>query len=226
MFILKRQDVEITTIQHPLRDQQIPLLKYQGQTFRLMKVFNAQQADEARAFWRDLTDNRGKACVLLEEPERYSVWGKVRPEQLVSESSDASNDSEFKLSALTLASLLLLQAVYFDVEDLLGSRQAGSFQKDLAKIFQKAKFPQTETPEAVKTLLTMNPTDSLQIPHWQEHHLTTLLEELYQLGKGYFGNTSFAEGMDEVLEDLSADDREQFMSWLNQSSLGKLWPIG
>ncbi|EAW37834.1 Npun_F0813 family protein [Lyngbya sp. PCC 8106] len=223
MFILKRQDVEIQTIQHPNRDQQIPILNYQGQSFRLMKVFTSQQADEARAFWRDLTDNRGKACVLLEEPDRYSVWGKVRPDQLVSDAVSTSNSKHY---ALVQACLLVLQAVYFDVEDLLGSRQAGSFEKDLAQIFHKAKLPQMETQEAVKTLLTRDPLDELQVPPWQEHHLNTLLEELYQLAKQYFGNTSFAEGMNEVLEEMSTEDRTHFIGWLNQSSLGQLWTIG
>ncbi|WP_413164603.1 Npun_F0813 family protein [Capilliphycus salinus ALCB114379] len=223
MFILKRQDVEIKTIQHPNRDQQIPILNYQGQSFRLMKVFTAQQSDEARAFWRDLTDNRGKACVLLEEPDRYSVWGKVRPDQLV---GDGVSSSDNKQSALIQACLLVLQAVYFDVEDLLGARQAGSFEKDLTQIFHKAKLPQTETPEAVKTLLKKDPLDDLQVPPWHEDHLKTLLEELYQLAKQYFGNTSFAEGIDEVLEEMNGDDRAYFISWLNQSSVGKLWAIG
>ncbi|VXD22406.1 conserved hypothetical protein [Planktothrix serta PCC 8927] len=220
MFILKRTDVEITTVQHPHRDQQIPVLNYQGQTFRLMKMFSAQQAEEARALWRDLTDNKGKACVLLEEPDRYSVWGKVRLDQLLGE---GHGGTDTKLPILTQASLLLLQAVYFDIEDLLGARQAGSFEKDLIKIFQKSKFPQADNAEAVKTLLTLNPLDGLKVPPWQENHLSTLLQELYNLGKGYFGNTSFAEGIEEVLEGLPADDRDLFISWLNQSSLGKLW---
>lgn len=87
MFILKRQDVEISSIQHPKRDQKIPILTYQGITFRLISVFHANQEEEARALWRDLTDNQGKACVLLEEPDRYSIWGKVRLDQLTHESS-------------------------------------------------------------------------------------------------------------------------------------------
>jgi hypothetical protein len=223
MFILKRQDVEITTIQHPNRDQQIPILNYQGQTFRLMKVFNVHQEHEARAYWRDLTDNRGKACVLLEEPERYSVWGKVRLDQLARE---GAGGGDIKTSALIQASLLVLQAVYFDVEDLLGARQAGAFEKDLAKVFQEGKFPSSDSSDAVKTLLTKDPLDSLQIPPWKEDHLKTLLEELHRLGKGYFGNTSFAEGLDEVLEDLPDEDRELFMSWLGQSPAGKLWAVG
>ncbi|MGL5080527.1 MAG: Npun_F0813 family protein [Microcoleaceae cyanobacterium] len=221
MFILKRQDVEIKTVQHPSRDQQIPILTYQGQTFRLMKMFNAQQAEDARAFWRDLTDNRGKACVLLEEPERYSVWGKVRPDQLTHEGSE----EERRLPTLTKGCLLILQAVYFDVEDLLGNRQAASFEKELTQILQKSKFPKAETPEAVKALLKVDPLDTLQVPPWQENHLSTLLQELHHLGKRYFGNTSFAEGLGEVLEGLSSDDRGHFLEWLDQSSFKSLWCI-
>lgn len=224
MFILKRQDVEIATIQHPNRDQQIPILYYQGQTFRLMKVFTVQQESEARAYWRDLTDNRGKACVLLEEPERYSVWGKVRLEQLGSEGSAAAADA--KISGLIRASLLVLQAVYFDIEDLLGSRQALAFEKDLLQVLQKGKFPPPDNLEGVKNLLTKDPLESLQIPPWNENHLKTLLEEVYRLAKSYFGNTSFAEGLDEVLQDLAKEDCDSFINWLSESALGNMWEIG
>jgi hypothetical protein len=220
MFILKRADVEITMVQHPNRDQQIPVLNYQGQTFRLMKMFEAKYADDARALWRDLTDNKGKACVLLEEPDRYSVWGKVRLDQLLKEGHGATDN---KLPILTQACLLLLQAVYFDIEDLLGSKQAVSFQKDLTKIFKQLQFPQTDDSKAIEMLLTVSPLESLKITSWQENHLSTLLQELYDLGKIYFGNTSFAEGIEEVLEDMAVDDREQFVSWLNQSSLSQKW---
>jgi hypothetical protein len=218
MFILKRQDVEITSIQHPTREQQIPILIYQGQTFRLISMFSATQAEEAKAFWRDLTDNRGKACVLLEEPDRYSVWGKVRLEQIgVEASSDAASP------LYTQACLLLLQTVYMDVEDLLGSRQAGLFQKELAKIFQQGRFPQTDSAEAIKHWLTIDPLTALEVPSWEERHLMTLLQELYRLGKEYFGNTNFAEGVQDILQDMPASDRTQFIKWLQSSSVGKLW---
>ena len=65
MFILKRQDVEIVNVQNPQnKDQQIPILQYQGQSFRLLNMFGDNR-NEALALWRDLTDNKGKACVLL-----------------------------------------------------------------------------------------------------------------------------------------------------------------
>jgi hypothetical protein len=220
MFILKRQDVEISSIQHPKRDQQILILHYQGQTFRLISVFSASQEEEAKAFWRDLTDNRGKACVLLEEPERYSVWGKVRVDQLASEGAGAGDATA---SFFTQAGLLILQALYIDVEDLLGSRQAGLFQKDMAEVLRQWRFPQGESPEAIKYLLTMDPLTALQLPPWQEHHMNTLMQELHRIGKAYFGNTNFAERALDALEDMPAGDRNQFLQWLEHSPVGKLW---
>ncbi|HEY9907823.1 MAG TPA: Npun_F0813 family protein [Thermosynechococcaceae cyanobacterium] len=220
MFILKRQDVEISSVQHPKRDQQIPILSYQGQTFRLINVFNASQEEDAKTFWRDLTDNQGKACVLLEEPERYSVWGKIRLEQLATEAAPG----EMAASPInTKSCLLMLQALYIDVEDLLGNRQAGLFQKDISQVFTQWHFPQAGSPDAVKYLLTTDPLSAAHLPPWQEHHLNTLLQELHRLGKSYFGNTAFAERAIDALEDLPKAEVDHFKRWLNQSPLGKLW---
>lgn len=220
MFILKRQDVEISSIQHPKRDQQIPILTYQGQTFRLISVFSAAQEEEAKSFWRDLTDNQGKACVLLEEPDRYSVWGKIRLEQFANEAEAHDTASS---PTLTKGCLLMLQAVFIDIEDLLGNRQAGLFQKDISEVFKQWRFPQADTPDAVKYVLTTDLLGSVQLPTWQEHHLNTLLQELHRIGKSYFGNTSFAPRAIEALQDLPAAEQAQVQGWLSQSPLGKLW---
>ena len=222
MFILKRQDVEITSVQHPKRDQQIPILTYQGQTFRLISVFNASQEEDAKTFWRDLTDNQGKACVLLEEPERYSVWGKIRMEQL-SVDADASGGDTAATPIYIRACLLMLQALYIDIEDLLGNRQAGLFQKDIAEVFKQWHFPQADSPEALKYLLTVDPLDAAHIPPWQEHHLNTLMQELHRIGKAYFGNANFTERALDALQDMPSGDRNQFLQWLEQSPVGKLW---
>lgn len=221
MFILKRQDVEISSIQHPKRDQQIPILTYQGQTFRLISVFQANQEEEAKAFWRDLTDNQGKACVLLEEPERYSVWGKIRLEQLTSDGgAGAGGDAA---PVLTQACILMLQAVYVDIEDLMGAKQASAFQKDVGDVMKQWRFPQGDSPDGVKYILTLDPLSGAQLPPWQEHHLNTLLQELHRIAKLYFGKSPFAERVLDAVQDLSAGDRKQFLDWLNQSPLGKLW---
>ncbi|WP_016952243.1 Npun_F0813 family protein [Anabaena sp. PCC 7108] len=218
MFILKRQDVEISSIQHPTRDQQVPILHYQGQTFRLISVFKASQEIEAKALWRSLTDNRGKACVLLEEPERYSVWGKIRLEQIDNDTGSHSNTE-----ILALASILLLQAVYLDIEDLLGNRQASLFEKDITGILQQKQFPQISSSESVKSLLTVDPTQMTKLPSWQETHVIILLEELHRLGKTYFGDTNFARQLKDRLQDMPEEEQLVFIGWLSQSPLSKLW---
>ncbi|WGV28433.1 Npun_F0813 family protein [Halotia branconii] len=218
MFILKRQDVEISSIQHPKRDQQVPILHYQGQTFRLISLFKASQEEEARALWRELTDNRGKACVLLEEADRFSVWGKVRLDQLGNDTGGHS-----KIGIFIQASILLLQAVDMEIEEFLGTKQASLFQKDIAEVLKKQQFPEVSTPEAVKQLVTTNPLEAAKLPAWQENHVTIFLQELHKLGKTYFGNANFAHQVVDRLQDMPEAERSLFISWLNQSSLSKLW---
>jgi hypothetical protein len=218
MFILKRQDVEISSIQHPKKDQQVPILHYQGQTFRLISVFKAGQEEEARALWRDLTDNRGKACVLLEEPERFSVWGKVRLDQLGNDTGGHNKNGIF-----VQASILLLQAVYMDIEDFLGTKQAALFEKEIAEVMRQQQFPETSSIEAVKYWVAANPLEAAKLPAWKENHVSSFLQELYKLGKTYFGNANFAHQVADKLQDMPEGERSLFISWLNQSSLSKLW---
>jgi hypothetical protein len=220
MFILKRQDVDIKNVPHPHKDQQIPILSYQGQTFRLLSVFTAAQEEEARALWRDLTDNKGKACVLLEEPDRFSIWGKVRLDQFEEDSPGSEVAANI---AFIQACLLLLQVLYIDVEDLLGAKQANLFEKDIATTFSQWRFPMADSAKAVRALLTVDPLAMTQVPPWQEHHLQRLLEESHRIGKEYFGNATFTQRALEALEDMSANDRQLVLRWLQQSPAGQLW---
>jgi hypothetical protein len=223
MFILKRQDVDIRTVQHPKKDQQIPILSYQGQTFRLLSVFSATQENDARALWRDLTDNRGKACVLLEEPERYSIWGKIRLDQLGLGGKKGDGKRVSGNEVYVKGCLLLLQVLYIDIEDLLGLKQAKQFENDISNVFREWEFPQTETPKDINTWLTIDPFALTQFPAWQEHHLHRLLEETHRIGRDYFGNANFTQRAMEALEDLTKEEQSLFLSWLKKAPPGKLW---
>ncbi|WP_009630960.1 Npun_F0813 family protein [Synechocystis sp. PCC 7509] len=218
MFILKRQDVEIFNIKHPTLNQLIPIINYQRQTFRLLQIFPLNQAQEALALWRDLTDNKGKACILLEEPDRYTLWGKIKPEQL----NISNKVGEVSHKSLVKGSLLLLQAVYTDIEDLLGTKQANLFQKDFKDFLDKVDLIE-KSPEAVNYLLAIDPLSVEQLPVWQEAQLLNLLQETHRLGKRYFGDSEFTKNALDSLEDMSKDEQSGFVQWLNQSSLGKLW---
>ncbi|MFM7887820.1 MAG: Npun_F0813 family protein [Pseudanabaena sp.] len=217
MFILKRHDVEIINVPNPQnKDQQIPILQYQGQTFRLINMFGDNR-DKALALWRDLTDNKGKACVLLEEPQRFSVWGRVKLDQMHTTSTDNSAASNY----LVQGSLLILQAVYLEVEDFLGTRQAGSFKQDLLKFMQQGKFAQSESINALETVLSINPLNRVQLPNWDESRLQLLLGEIYRLGYSYLGNDSFVYSAIDALNELP--ESASVIAWLQKTPKGKLW---
>lgn len=218
MFILKRQDVEIFNIKHPTLDQLIPIINYQRQTFRLLQIFPLNQAQEALAVWRDLTDNKGKACILLEEPDRYTLWGKIKPEQLNLNTKIGDRSTK----SLVKGSLLLLQAVYSDIEDLLGARQAKLFHKDFKDFLEKVNLTE-KSPEAANYLLAIDPLSAEQLPSWQEAQLLNFLQEVHRLGKRYFGDSDFTKNALDSLEDMSKDEQSGFLQWLKQSSLDKLW---
>ncbi|BAY26168.1 hypothetical protein NIES2100_59820 [Calothrix sp. NIES-2100] len=196
----------------------MPVLHYQGQTFRLISVFKASQEEEARALWRELTDNRGKACVLLEEPDRFTVWGKIRLEQLGSDTDEHS-----KTAIFVLGCILLLQAVHIDIEDFLGAKQASLFEKDIAEVLRQKQLPQASSLEAVKSLLKLDPLETASLPPWQENHIVIFLQELHKLGKTYFGNANFAHPVVDRLQDMPEAERSLFISWLIQSPMSKLW---
>ncbi|MGB0563912.1 MAG: Npun_F0813 family protein [Spirulinaceae cyanobacterium] len=215
MFILQRQDVEIANIQHPKREQQIPILKYQDQTFRLISVFEAAQAEEAKNFWKDLTDNQGKFCVLLQEENRHSVWGRFKMEQLSQESTISVANIQ--------ACLIITQVVYFDIEELLGGRQAKLFQKEITKGLQGRQIPQISSEKDMDKFLNVDPLGNFSPPKWDEQHLLAILQETYRLGKEFLGNTNFANELDEILQDMAADDQKDFLKWLKGSTIGKQW---
>lgn len=223
MFILKRQDVDIKMMRHPKKDQQIPILSYQGQTFRLLSVFTSAQEDDARSLWRDLTDNRGKACVLLEEADRFSIWGKIRIEPADNHHEPTGTPQSLANEVNVKACLLILQVLYMDVEDLLGNKQARQFESDISHEFTEWRFPQATTPQAVKTLLTVDPLAMAPLPPWQDHHLQRLLEATHRIGRDYFGNANFVARALEALEDLPPVDQTRFSQWLQRSPAGKLW---
>ncbi len=224
MFILRRQDVEVSSVQHPRKDQKIPILTYQGMTFRLLSVFQAHQEDDARSLWRDLTDNQGKACVLLEEPDRYSVWGKVRLDQLSADLSSSEMPAQEGISPLLIqASLLMLQTTHLDIEDLMGTKQGNAFLRDVAGMFQKGGFQAAMTSDQVQQVLTADPLNSLQLPPWREAQVISLLQEVHRLGRVYFGNFGFVRNALDALQDLSAVDRAAFLDWLSRSPVASLW---
>lgn len=217
MFILQRQDVEIASMQHPSQNQKVPVLRYGGQSFRLLKTFDSTLADEALALWRDLVDQRGKVCILLQEPSRHSVWGLFRPEETTADSKPSR--SVFPVEA----GLQVILSTHLDIEDCLGSRQAKSFVQDMSKVLQQKQVPKMDEPNSMENLLARDPGLMRSVNAWRDRHWDIVLGELHALAKKYLGNTGFvARAMDAVLE-LPEAERVPFLSWVKQSSVKQLW---
>ncbi|KPQ36197.1 MAG: hypothetical protein HLUCCA11_06610 [Phormidesmis priestleyi Ana] len=210
MFLLTPNEVEIIRIQHPTKDKKVPILSYDDKTFRLLSVFSAQQESEAHAAWRELTENEGKMCVLLEERSRYSVWRQVR--------LDKEMLQPIAPATYIKACVLMLQAMCSDVEQLLGSRQANSF----GAAIEANALRQIEAAGGIAHILRLDPLTDI-LPSWEEDDLSALLLEMHRLGAKFFGRSQFVSRTLAALDDLNPNDKTMFLHWLGLSLLSNLW---
>ena len=210
MFLLTLEDVEITSIQHPRRDQKVPILSYQNKTFRLLSVFGAHQQAEAHTSWQTFGKNQSKVCVLLEEPHRYSVWQLVRIDKGLLES--AAPASHIK------ACILMTQSLHSDIEQLLSSDQAEQFGVALATSTTR----QMSAIGGFEAMLRIDPLVE-KLPQWDDADISTLLLTLHRLGVQFFGRSRFTKRTLSALDVLPSNDNAAFTDWLQRSLISNLW---
>ncbi|MEM6449260.1 MAG: hypothetical protein AAF703_02995 [Cyanobacteria bacterium P01_D01_bin.105] len=212
MFLLTPSDVEIVQIKHPTKSaKKIPILSYDNQTFRLLSVFPAQQVEDAHADWQARTEKQNRPCVLLEEPTRYTVWQQVNIDMSALQLATPKAHSK--------ACVLMVQTLYGDVEQLLGSRQAKSFGIALTK----QATPQVHMAGGLGNLLRLDPRIDV-LPMWEEEDLSALLLALHRLGAKFFGRAQFTQRTLQSLDELDAKDKSLFLNWLtNLTQLNQLW---
>ena len=210
MFMLTPEDVEISSVQHPKKPKKVPILSYQDKTFCLVSLFHVHQRQAAQASLRNLTDNEGKSCVLLEEPHRFSLWRHVRI------------DKDWLNPVLPIAyvksCLLLLQALYGDVDQILGRKRAKAFGAALAIDAQQP----LQAIGGLEAALRVNPLIET-LPVWGEDDLCMLLLMLHRLGAQFFGRSHFTSRTLSALDSLPGNDKAVFLTWLQMSLLGNLW---
>ncbi|MGD1850511.1 MAG: hypothetical protein ACFCBU_07835 [Cyanophyceae cyanobacterium] len=68
----------LSRMRHPDTQQKMAILTYQSHHFGLVRKFERGDRQDALDFCKDLAENKRKLCVLLEENNRYSVWGKLK----------------------------------------------------------------------------------------------------------------------------------------------------
>jgi hypothetical protein len=216
MFLLTRQDVEILPIS---QGQQV--LRYHAYTFRLVKVFGDQKK-EALVYWREMIDDKGMVCILLEEPQRYSVWAQIDRAAKVSEPN-----SVFDLPrSLIQGSLVLLKSAFKQAEQNLGTRKTKSLQQELLKVLLKSRLPIINSPEAIANLIQLDPFNKDTLPTWDDSHVQNLLGELHRLLLASNGNEKTQTIVEQSLESLNMLPSEvsiSFEQWLKTTPKGKLW---
>ncbi len=210
MFLLTPQDVEITSIQHPKKNKKVPILSYEDKTFRLLSVFSSEQSEQAHATWRELTEKEGKLCVLLEERFRYSVWRQVK--------LDMELLQPIAPVAYAKACMMMVQSLYGDAEQLLGSKQA----KSLGAAIEVNAAQQIAAAGGLGGILRLDPLTDV-MPRWEEGDLCALLLELHRLGTKFFGRAKFVGRTMAALDELDPNDKALFLNWLEQSLLSNLW---
>ncbi len=210
MFLLTPEDIEITQVQHPKKVGNVPILSYEGKTFRLLSIFSAHQQDKAQTAWRRMTEGEGKLCVLLEERFRYSLWRQVN--------IDMGLLHPVAPVAYSKACVLLAQSLYRDAERLLGAQKA----KKLGAALEVSLARQIAPMGGLGGLLRINPLTE-KLPQWAEDDLSALLLHLHRLGTQFFGRNRFVSRTLRSLDNLPEDDKAMFLSWVKLSLLGHLW---
>ena len=214
MFVLSPEDVEIVSVQHPKRAKRVPILRYADKNFRLVSVFSIEREEAAHASWRDLTDNKGKVCVLLEESFRYSVWSQVRIDKGLLVSTVPK--------AYLKACVVLIQSLNHQAQTL-GDRQS----KSLIAAFQVGASYQLQSAGGLESLLNLDipslDEESNALPRWEEDDLCALLLEIHRIGCKFFGRKKFVKPALSSLDVLPGNDKVLFLNWLKISLLGNLW---
>lgn len=218
MFLLTRQDVEILP-----NSQGQQILRYHTYAFRLIKVFGDQKK-EALVFWREMTDDEGLACVLLEEPQRFSVWAQISNSPKADQSISASLPNLQR--SLVQGSLVLLKSALNQAEQNLGARKAASLQQELLKVLLKSRLPILNSSEAIANLLQLDPLNQNTLPNWDDSHVQNLLGELHRLISGGNSSQKTQAIVDQSLQDLNILPPGvyiPFFQWLKTTPKGKLW---
>jgi hypothetical protein len=211
ILVLKRSDVDLSRVRDSETGRLVVVVQYQGRTFRLMNQFNAAQKGRAKALCESLVESRSQCCILLDQGATYSVWLETQSSRSAPSASVKKSPPTNAEVSLTQASLLIIQTVADDIEDLMGTNQKRSFHEDITKIFKQCLLPGSESPAVVNPLLTIDPITANKLPNWQQKEIEVLFPRVGRLGRKYFGSTTFVERAIEALKELPIYTNPRFM---------------
>lgn len=231
IIILQRQNVKISETFVAESNTHILTFIYQDKTYEKLSIsFKVSLKGNALEFCKNYLNKHQKQCILVDEKEIFSVWSEVlstsaikepslsksepptlSPEEKEEQKTPASTTPSQNLS-VTQASLLIVQILLDDIEDLMGNRHKDNFKQELIKILQKSKLPDTESLEKINVLLTVETLDNNQLPLWGQEQVNQMFAPLTVLAKKYFNNNTFVDSVMEVLQELPEYSKSEFVN--------------
>ncbi|BAU64256.1 hypothetical protein STA3757_16270 [Stanieria sp. NIES-3757] len=235
IVILQRQNLKIHETFVSESNNRILTFIYQDKTYEKLSIsFKLSLKGNALEFCKNYLNKHQKQCILVDEKEIFSVWSEILSTSAIKESGLSKSQTPILSSAekkekvtsistsffqnlsVTQATLLIIQILLDDIEDLMGNRHQESFKQELIKILQKSHLPGTESLEKINVLLTIDPRDNNQLPSWQQEQVNQMFAYLTVLAKKYFNNTSFVDSLMEVLQELPEYSKFEFVNCCTQ----------
>ncbi|AFZ37448.1 hypothetical protein Sta7437_3966 [Stanieria cyanosphaera PCC 7437] len=219
IVILQRQNVKISETKLSESNTQILTFTYHNKTYEKLNIsFKITLQDNALNFCKNYFDKHQKQCILLDEKDIFSVWSEVLPISEIKEPSLSESENSTltfttaKNLYVTQATLLIVQILLTDIEDLMGNRHKENFKQELIKIFQKSNLPETESLEKINSLLMVDPLNKNQLPSWEQEQVKQIFSSLIFLATKYFNNTSFVEEILEIFQELPEYNEPEFLN--------------
>jgi hypothetical protein len=183
-------------------------LTYQDRTYDLIRIFGDRQLDLAQQQFQDLSLKENAAgmlansakYLLVREVGYYSLWALARSipqQQIVLGRADLVERRAETSLELQQASMWLLQEIWLQWQELLGTRQLQILSENLISI-----APQLQSRTDLDRLLAMSPMTPIALKDWESADLIAFDRQLYQLAQQKLGRLFATELTIEIVRSM------------------------
>jgi hypothetical protein len=197
MSIIDPQLVKIEIATIPDRHLAGLKLTYQDRTYDLIRIFGDRQLDLAQQQFQDLMVKQNVTGILtnpdkyllVREVGYYSLWGLDRSttqasiaNSLIVGIADLVERRDETSLELQQASMWLLQEIWLQWQELLGTKQLQMLSENLISI-----APQLQSLTDLERLLAMSPMTPIGLKAWESADLIAFDRQIYQLAQQKLG---------------------------------------
>ncbi|MGF1481404.1 MAG: hypothetical protein ACFB4I_18295 [Cyanophyceae cyanobacterium] len=188
-------------------------LCYRNCTYESLDMdFNQSQLAKAKKFCLSLDPGRDRQYLLVPEPYGYSVWGEVKPVEVVKLPANfhpSANSQQVKealpsqnWTVMTQVLLVTIHALASDIEDLMGSKKKIFFYREVRELLQQFLLRDPKSLGSIDKLLEGEPLAAEYLPPLTQQQVEWILARVVQIAKKYYGNTIFVGVVVDKLKSL------------------------